>query len=469
LSDAQQDELGAMMEEALSHQTANRSDTAGTLYRRVLTAAPNTHDALHMLGVIEMGFGNLQRAEELILGAMKLRPPYPAIETNVKLLRESQIDQARATQDQLAERALPILNDLMLVPIASGRAAGSASPSDTLHIIGRLSGGDGDDDAWMVRRLSEVLACSSPTVWAADGMTSLSCCSARQSTIDPRSGQYPRGGTQVFVGVDYELGDWVKRSRADRIIVVCGRGRPSLYIDQLRALAMDGARRIELAFVSSVRADRFGPGHALIPLPIDSVDAPLAIAPAPRETGVWSISEPRGLSVGMMGQTSGSVDEPTDHAVIAEIAAHTDVTVICDPGRYRFSLGANASIRFVSSAKAGLVPFIASVDCFYCRRQQWWDEGIGREVLMAMALGKPVLCPRGSMHSWLIEDQVDGLLYETPSQALALLKDLHRARGWMAQLGSAARRKARHLIDVASRDVSYRAIFSPIVTFSRQG
>ncbi|MGH9422469.1 MAG: tetratricopeptide repeat protein, partial [Thermoanaerobaculia bacterium] len=60
------------MEVALVHQTAGQPQEARNLYRQTLALAPNTHDALHMLGVIELGFGNLQLAEELILEAIKL-------------------------------------------------------------------------------------------------------------------------------------------------------------------------------------------------------------------------------------------------------------------------------------------------------------------------------------------------------------------------------------------------------------
>ncbi len=449
--------MGAAMEAALAHQTAARPEEAAKLYRQTLELAPDTHDALHMLGVIELGFGNLQRAEELILGAFKLRSPYEAIESNIRLLRETQINEARATADQLCERALPIFSDLILAPPVSRQTRASVAGSDELHLIGRIHGEE-EDDVWMLHRLNEVFAPLSPIMWAADCSGPVPRRLGAASVIDARSGQYPRGGTQVFVGVDYDLGAWIDQSRADRVVVVCGRGRPSRYLAQLRALAMNGARRIELAFVSRARAERFGPRYTLIPLPVEPVTAPMPLASEPRATGVWSISEPRPWSIGMMGQVSGSVAEPADWKLIAEIATHANTTAIYDPGRYRFLLGATPSIRFVSRSNGGLPAFVSSVDCLYCRPQQWWDEGAGREVLIAMALGKPVICPRSSMHAWLIEDRVDGLLYETQTEVLGLLHDLHRAPLWAAKLGEAARSKARGLIDSATLEESYRSI-----------
>ncbi len=310
----------------------------------------------------------------------------------------------------------------------------------------------------MLGRLSAVLAPFSPTVWAADSATPVPEGVGTVSVLDARSGRYPRGGTQVFVGVDYELDGWIEHSRADRAIVICGHGRPSRYLTQLRALAMDGARHVELAFVSPARAERFGPGHALIPLPLESISVPAAIASIRREPGVWSISAPRAWTIGMVGQASGRVDDPADSALVAEVATRANVMAIYDPGRYRFLLGATVSMRFVPRTSGGLEAFIAGVDCLYCRPQEWWEEGAGREVLIAMALGKTVVCPRNSMHAWLIEDRVDGLLYETRVESLGLLHDLHRAPGWAAKLGEAASGKAKRLLAAAALKESYRSI-----------
>ena len=445
LSAEEQDELGVAMEAALVHQRAGQPQEAGTLYRKTLALAPNTHDALHMLGVIELGFGNLQLAEELILRAMKLRPPYDAIETNLKLVGKKLIEQPRATEEQLSERALPILNDLMLAPAASRRANANEPGSGTLHLVGRIHGED-EDDAWMLGRLGDVLAPFSPTVWAADSATSVPWGLGTLSVLDARTGQYPRGGAG-FVGVDYEVDGWIEHSRAERVIVICGRGRPSRYLTQLRALAMDGARRVELAFVSRSRAERFGPGHALIPLPLESISVPMAIASTQRELGVWSICEPRAWTIGMVGQTSGCVEEPTDSALVAEVATCANVIAIYDPGRYRFFLGATKSMRFVPRTSGGLEAFIASVDCLYCRPQLWWEEGAGREVLIAMALGKPVVCPRNSMHAWLIEDRVDGLLYETRAE-IARVAPRSPSR---ARLGGQARRSCKRQSPMPAR------------------
>src|SRR5256885_15262511 len=57
LGEEDRDRLGVLMEQALKHQLEQRLREGERLYRAVLEEAPNTHDALHMLGVIRLGLG----------------------------------------------------------------------------------------------------------------------------------------------------------------------------------------------------------------------------------------------------------------------------------------------------------------------------------------------------------------------------------------------------------------------------
>ena len=91
------------MEAALAYQTAGRLDEAAKLYREALKTAPKTHDALHMLGVIEWSLGDLDRGEELILEAMTLRPAYQGIQSNLQMLRDVRLARSGAIEDELAE------------------------------------------------------------------------------------------------------------------------------------------------------------------------------------------------------------------------------------------------------------------------------------------------------------------------------------------------------------------------------
>lgn len=465
LDPAGQDRLGAAMEEALARQTEGRNDEAARLYQNVLAEAPRTHDALHMLGVIELGFGNFDEAEALILAAMALQPSYAAIESNLGLARSARLERSQVELDQLCARALPIFCDLVATTWRASRKrepAGIAPGDISLHLIGRLHGDD-DDDPWCLRHLAQLLAPLGPQVWAADDTLPFSSELADISSIDARGGKYPRGGTQIFVGIDYEIGDWIERAYADRVIVLCGRGRPSAYLEQLRAIAGDGARRVELAFTSQARADRFGRGHLVLPLPGLVIPVPSLARDSEPVARIRVDAKPDAWAVGMVGQLTDTVDAVTDDEFLEQLATTGGKLRIYDPGRYRFALGASRSVQFVAPSRAGLAAFIADVGCLFCRAQRWWEEGLGREIVLAMALGRPVICSRASIHANLIDDRVDGLLYADDAEALELIAELRRAPAWAAEIGHAGQQKARALIDPTAAARAYRiAVSTPI-------
>jgi predicted O-linked N-acetylglucosamine transferase (SPINDLY family) len=59
---------------ALQHHQAGRLPEAEALYRQILAAAPNSPDALHMLGVLAIQTGHLQQAIDLIQHALQIHP-----------------------------------------------------------------------------------------------------------------------------------------------------------------------------------------------------------------------------------------------------------------------------------------------------------------------------------------------------------------------------------------------------------
>lgn len=462
LDDAVRDELGERMERALALQTTGQAVEAAREYEQVVALAPDTHDALHMLGVIELGRGNLDEAERLIAAALALRPPYPAIQHNMQLVHDARLALSRSQPDQLAERALPILVDLALSPAVSLRPVGaggarSALPRSTaVHLIGRVHAGE-HDDAWMLARLAEILG-GHVAVWAADGDGTEVVGGRRVQRLDTDVGNVPRGGTHMFVGVEVECTVWLDRADADRVVVLCQSASPTRYLEQLRAIARDGARPVELVFGTQAMADRFGEGHAVVPPPID-VDVParagVDVAPV---FDRWLIEPPPPWPVGIVGQDQHGVDEPHDALLVETLGRVAGRLHVYDPGRFRYLLGGNPIARCFPRRPGGLGPFLAGLACYVHRTPTWWKDSIGRELYGAMSLGLPVLCPRTSVHAGSIEHGVDGMLYGTPEEATQHLTDLRRAPALAASIGRAGRDKVRRMFDRAVLERRYREL-----------
>ena len=458
LDEATRDLLGARMVRALAMQMEGRVDEAAREYRDVIAAAAETHDALHMLGVIELGRHNLDEAEQLISAAKALRPPYAAIEQNWQLVQDARLARARAQPEQLAERALPILVDLALAPHAAGRQGGTrtaVSRSTTVHLIGRVHAGD-HDDGWLLRQLADLLDTGAVTLWAVDGDGTEVVGARRVRRVDGGIGSIPRGGTHVFVGVDFDCASWIERATAERVIVFCQSAAPTRYLEQLRAIARDGARSLELVFVSQAAADRFGQGNVVMPLPLDVAPPPTM---HPTEAVVydeWRIEKPPPWPVGIIGQNQQFIAEPSDVDFVKVLERITGRLHIYDPGRFRYTLGGSPFTRFFERRPAGLEPFLAQLGCFVHRTDAWWQDTLGRELYSAMMLGVPVLCPRGSIHAERIEHRVDGFLYGSSAEAQQQLSDLRRAPALAKAVGHAGRDKMRALLDAKEQARRYR-------------
>lgn len=451
LDEAERDRLGARMEHALALQTTGRIDEAAREYRHVLVTAADTHDAQHMLGVIELGRGNLDEAEHLISAAMALRPPYAAIQHNWQLVQDARFVRARLGPEQLAEPALPILVELTLGARAAERRDGTglaqaatAEPA-FVHLIGRAHAGD-HDDGWLLRRLADILDLDRRTIWAADGGGADAMGVRHVQRVEGEAGTIPRGGTHVFVGVEFECAAWIARSNAERVIVFCQSAAPTRYLDQLRAIARDGVRPLDLVFPSQAMAERFGRGHTVLPPPLDlapAADFPPVLVPYEERlmemSPVWPI--------GIVGQNQQFVCEPPDVDFVKALTSITGRLHVYDPGRCRYLLGGNPLARFFQRRPGGLESFLGQLGCFIHRVDAWWQDTIGRELYGAMALGVPVLCPRCSIHAERIEHGVDGFLYESIAEARQLVSDLRQAPAVAVAIGRAGRNKVRALLD----------------------
>jgi tetratricopeptide (TPR) repeat protein len=456
LGRTEQEECGAMMERALGHQRAERFDEAAEAYTAVLAKAPRTHDALHMLGAIKLRRGELREARRLVEAAMRLRPAYAAIEHNLQLISDAErasnrLSLQRSPSVELCEAALPILVDLVLRagdPEAApqpSRPTGSPDAASTVHLIRGAQAGD-VDPGWLVRRLAALLSPADLQLWATDNTRDAGIVGSSVRRIDAALALVPRGGCHVFVGIDVDCAEWVRQADAERVVVFCQPASPAKFLDQLRAIAWDGARRIDLVFPSQAMATRFGTGHAVLPPPVELRDNP----PALNRAKGSARARLAGLRVGVVSG-NGCSEPPADEAkFLKDVVASAGTLALYDAGLLRFSLGGEAAVSFHARRENGLEPFLDTLDCLLVCPQPWWREADGRELFTAMASGVPVLCPAASIYAEYIADGVDGFLYRSPEEATQQLVDLRRAPTRVPGLGWAARAKAAKLVDAAA-------------------
>ena len=68
---------------AVEHQRVGRLRESETIYRQILAADPNHHDAWHLLGLIASQVGNYQYGVECLQRALTLRPDWAEAHFNL--------------------------------------------------------------------------------------------------------------------------------------------------------------------------------------------------------------------------------------------------------------------------------------------------------------------------------------------------------------------------------------------------
>ena len=432
IAEEDRDRLGALMERALAEQKAGHARDAERLYRTVLEQAPQTHDALHMLGVVRLGLGDFSDAERLIRQAMAQRPAYPAIAANWSLVRRSIAARDRSGIEIVSEHALPLLMH-SLHGGAIARAGAPAGAPD-LHVVGSDVDVAGDA-SWLMRRLPTLLAPLRARFWnlppSAPAHDEWRRLDARR--IDVATGRYPGSGAAVLVGCDGQADGWLHDS-IDRLLVFVQPQSPSLSLEGLRRVAADGRRPLTLVFDSRAKARRFGaPEHVLVP-PID-IDARAAPREPPRAF------DARTLRVGTVGQDGRRIVPAADGAMLGMLAERAGRLDVLDPGPLRYALGPSRAVVCVSRGQESVSRFVSQCDVYLHRTLPWWSED-PRALFAAMLHGVAVLCPRSSVYAEYVTDGVDGWLYDDADDALRVVGTLRDQRERLASAGARARERA---------------------------
>jgi len=432
------------MEAALEHQRGERAAEAERLYRDVLVVAPQTHDALHMLGMARWAEGDYTEARCLVEAALPLRPDYPAIRQNLLLITSAERARERMAHETLCERALPGLFELLRLDRPAQPAPVFNVDADAqVHLIGADDGSE-SDDAWMLRRLITLLEPLHPVVWPSRGEDAA-------AASDTRAAPFPAAGVQIWVGVDAPIAPWLEKSHPRRTLVFAQCASSSRWLEMLRALAVDGARPLDLVVDSKAKAERFGGGHDVLPIPLDVTEFAAA---KPRSRSHDSVE----FVVGNVAQNGREIRRARAGLLQEQVAKSGIRLDVYDPGRFRNALGAMPSVRCLSRRDASLAQFLAPLSCYLYCCETWWEEGLGRDLFGAMALGIPVVCPRASVHAEYIDDGVDGILYDNDASALEALSSLRNNPARRSAMGTAARESVRRIFDVGEIGLAYRRL-----------
>jgi glycosyltransferase involved in cell wall biosynthesis/cytochrome c-type biogenesis protein CcmH/NrfG len=259
--------------------------------------------------------------------------------------------------------------------------------------------------------------------------------------IEPGQGHVPHDGIIVLIGVYFDVASWISWSRPKRVIILYNTFEAPLLFKRISEIHVKTGVKPELLYCSDMMGEEVGLPGFFEPSPIDiDLFVPAAI-PAPKGRFV-------------LGRHSRDVMEkhhPEDWRIYQAVAEEGGHSSLLGGTCMKDVFPPLKNTDYLPARSEGIVPFLQSLDC-YLYRTSTWIEPWGRVVIEAMACAVPVLASRVGGYAQVIEHDVNGLLFDTTEEAVALVRALARDPARRQRLGQAGRRTAEQLLGVQAME-----------------
>jgi glycosyltransferase involved in cell wall biosynthesis len=305
-----------------------------------------------------------------------------------------------------------------------------------IHVINPLWDAQGGSD-WRAIEMYKTLGTANPVrLWSPFDPAPIFRERYPVDLIRPWLGRWPVGGTFIFVGAYFRAGHWFKAALPARTILVYNTYQPDRFVKTLARLQAWHRAPVEVVYTSPLlRRLSHRPGP-VIESPIDLRKfMPLHA----------SVRGTRPFTVGRMSRDVATKHHHGDADVYGALA-QAGVTLRVMGGtslRRRHDEVVAASLLAAGSERS--VDFLHALDCFYYRTSDRWLEAFGRVVFEAMACGLPVVCGRRGGYADYIAHGVNGFLFDTSEEAIALILKLRADPSLRDRIGRAARRTVEDL------------------------
>ncbi len=259
--------------------------------------------------------------------------------------------------------------------------------------------------------------------------------------LQPRRLQFPWGGTFVFVGVYTRIGNWIRLARPRRIILVYNTDDPTLLAKNIHQASRLRRVQPEVVFASQwLRASVNGTGPVQIS-PINIVRfAPPATPPSDRPFTVGRLS--RDVAVKHHTEDPALYRRLADAGIQVRILGGTCLSTALSP---------RPEIELLPAQTIEPPDFLRTLDCFVYRTAPEFREPHGRVVQEAMACGLPVVCHHSGGYREYIEHGINGFLFDSNDEAVALIRSLQQDPVLRQRIGAAARATIEALFSEESR------------------
>ena len=252
--------------------------------------------------------------------------------------------------------------------------------------------------------------------------------------IRPWQGRFPVGGTFIFVGVYFRIGHWYKAALPGRTILIYNTYQPDRLDKAIQRLRAWHRAPVELVYTSTLL-------RTLSSRPGIVIESPIDLA---RFTPT-QCSSLRRFRVGRLSRDIPSKHHEEDPALYAALATEGIDVRIMGGACLRGKVTGLADAALLPAGGMPAATFLQSLDCFCYRTSDHWLEAYGRVVFEAMARGLPVVCGRRGGYADYIVHGVNGFLFDTTTEAIALIRNLREDTALRERVGRAARKTVERL------------------------
>ena len=317
---------------------------------------------------------------------------------------------------------------------SSPPSTSSASSGDVVHLINPLWDSNGGSD-WRTIEMFKVLG-ERRQVYLWSRFTPAPEFSERYPVrlIRPWLGRFPVGGTFIFVGAYFRIGHWYKAALPRRTILIYNTYQPDRLQKAVHRLRAWHRAPVELVYASTLLRKLSDLPGLVIESPIDLA----RFAPARRR-------EARRFRVGRLSRDVLSKHHDEDPSVYATLSVEGVDVQVMGGACLRKKVEGLAETALLPAGAKPAVEFLQSLDCFYYRTSERWLEAYGRVVFEAMACGLPVVCGRRGGYADYIVHGINGFLFDTTAEAIALIRNLRDDITLRERVGRAARATVERL------------------------
>ena len=374
-------------------------------------------------------------------------------------MRSLEIEHARSSASPLADRGAKVkrswtsVRDTIRGDIADQIRQATPSEIDRIfdrprhmqpvvHIINKLEQVSGGSELHALDIAERVGAAASVKLWAPEMPHPHFHEYHKVNAIEPAQGRVPYGGVLVFIGVYFNIGDWLAYAQPSRVIFLYNTFEAPMVFERAREVWERCGVRAEMLYCSDMMQHEVGLPGLFEPSPTDIV----AFSPrAGQRTADHKFT---------LGRHSRDVMEKhhTEDWKVYEAVSNAGGTSQVLGGTCMSALYPSIPGLDLLPARSGdMVPFLQSLDCYFYRTSTW-IEPWGRVVIEAMACGLPVIASRNGGYAQVIEHGVNGLLFDTTEEAVDLINQVIADPDLRYRLGKAARKTVEELLgDAAMR------------------